>query len=212
MGRVQDMVDNVLQEGQFATTAARALAALDSRHKQMVRRSRCYRKTVALGPTVVDLASYTVPDDIVEILELRVDGYPYGNARHVDVQTAVFEPLVLTGSGGVMTRNDSVAGVKQVRLYPVPTTAGDTVDVWAVCTPPTLLTSDDTTVKIPEDYDERLEAGAIGRLMRRLEHRPDLAQPHEQEFADACEELRRQVVREFRGTGPAQIRVIGLNA
>lgn len=45
-----------------------------------------------------------------------------------------------------------------------------------------------------------------------MESRADLAQTFEQTFSDACEELRRQVERKYRGSGPQQIRVQGFNA
>lgn len=212
MGRVQDMVDSVLAEGQIEVEPSVVLRALDSRHKQMVRRARCFRKTIALGSTVADQAAYTLPDDVIEILEVQVDGIPYGNARHVDFAQGARGYVTLSDDGGVVARDDSALGARQIGLYPKPTESGGEIVVYAVCAPPDLAADDDTTLKVPADYDEKLEAGAIARLLRRLEHRPDLAAPHEQEFADACEELRVQTNRSFRGPGPARVRVVGINA
>lgn len=209
---VQQLVDDVRVEGAFDVTPEQALRWLTRRHRKMVARARCYRKTVSIGPTVADQRDYALPEGVVQLFELTVDGVTYGNGRHADLAQGAQGYLLLSDSGGVVVAEEDEAGASEVALYPTPTTAGSEVLVRATFLPPDLDVADDSTLKIPGDFTDALVAGAIATGLRRVEHRSDLAQPHEQEFADACEELRRQVNRRYRGPGPAQIRVVGYNA
>lgn len=209
---VQQLVTDVREEGQFDATEAQVLNWLTRRHRKMVVRSRCFRKTVSLGSTGAGQRGYALPAEVVEILELRVAGAVYGNARHEDLAQGARGWLWLGGDGGVAARDDDEDGVEMIALYPTPTVAGDSIEIFAAVRPPDLVIGTDSTLRIPEDFTDQLVAGAIATGLRRLEHRPDLAQPYEQDFADGCEELRRQVQRKHRGSGPQQIRVVGLNA
>lgn len=214
---VQGLVDAVVNEGGFdtsstAVTAGSVLAWLNRRHRVMVRRSRCYRYTASLGSTVVNQRDYPLPAGLVESYEVDVNGVVYGKAKHTDLANGALGYIVLSGSGGIFGAEESATGDLEVALYPTPTVAGQPITMRAAWLPPDLLTSDDTTLRVPSSYADALIAGAVATGLRRVEHRPDLAQPHEQEFADACEELRREVNRRYRGSGPAIIRVVGLNA
>jgi hypothetical protein len=214
VGRVSDLVAEVLAEGEFDATDAQALRALTRRHRKMVVRARCFRKTVSVGPTVALQRDYALPTDLFEIFEVTVDGVTYGNARHVDLSTEAQGTLWLAGPGGVSTEEEDTAGVGTLALIPTPGDGGSVVNVRGAFSPPDLSVSDDTTLKITPDFDDALAAGAIGSLMRRGtgDFRADIAQSFEQEWSDACEELRRQTNRRYRGPGPTMIRVLGYNA
>lgn len=66
-------------------------------------------------------------------------------------------------------------------------------------------------LKTPPEFNDALIAGAIATGLTRLESRPDLAVPHENDFAAACSELETQVNRQYRGSGAATIRIRGVN-
>ena len=213
MGVVQQLVDDVLSEGGFDTDSTAVLRWLTRRHFKMVVRSRCYRKTVDIGPTVAAQQDYSISTDVVEIYQVTVGGIPYGKGRHVELAQGARGFLLLDDpSGGLLAAEEATDGSPQIALYPIPGTSGVSVLMRAAWRPPDLSTSDDTTLKIPADFYDALVAGAIATGMRRIEQRADLAAPFESEYSDACEELRRQVNRQYRGTGPAQIRVQGINA
>lgn len=209
---VSDLVTAVKSEASFDVTDAVALGWLNRRHRVMVRRSRCYRYTASLGSTVAGQRDYALPTGLVESYEVDVGGLAYGKAKHTDFANGAQGYVVLSGDGGIFGAEESATGDLEVALFPTPTTSGQAITIRAAWLPPDLSMSDSTTLKIPSSYNDALIAGAVGTGLRRVEHRPDLAQPHEQEFADACEELRREVNRRYRGSGPAQIRVVGLNA
>lgn len=214
---VAQLVEQVVTEAQFDCTNAQALRWLTVRQRQMCRRSKWYRKTLNIGPTVNKQASYSVPAEVVEILQVTVGGQVFGHMHHTDPPEGAKGWIWLGGEGGVAGREDSSTGEAQLRLYPIPETntsieTGVALEVWAVCRPPDLVEGQDSTLVIPGEYADALVSGAIATGMLRTESRPDLASAFEQIFDAACSELLQQSNRRFRGTGPAQIRVAGINA
>ena len=102
--------------------------------------------------------------------EVTVDGITYGRANHTDLSISEGY-LVLDGEGGVVAAEESATGGLEIALYPTPTEAGNEIVVRAAWLPPDLSTSDDTTLKVPQDLTEALIAGAVGTGLRRVEHR-----------------------------------------
>ena len=214
---VSQLVEAVLNEGQFDASNTQALRWLTVRQRQMCRRSRCYRKTLSIGPTVNAQTAYAVPAEVVEILMVEVDGKVYGHLRMNDPSEGALGWIWLGGVGGIAGRYDSSAGEAMLWLYPAPLVGGPlepgkAISLKAVCRPPDLEEGKDATLVIPGEHVDALVSGAIATGMLRTEDRPDLAAAHEQIFTAACAELTQQTNRRFRGIGPAQIRVQGVNA
>lgn len=214
MGRVAELVEAVLEEGSFDTSEDRVLKWLSRRQRLMCSRSRCYRKKLELGPTVAGQQAYAVPAEALEIREVQVAGVLWGAGRHSDLPQGAQGWLWLERllGSGITTREDSSAGDSLLALYPIPSEAGLTITAYTVCEPPDLKAGDDTTLVVPPTMDEALINAAMATGLLRLEARPDLAAPLEAAFGASCEELARSTARRFRGTGPAQIRVVGFNA
>lgn len=211
MGRVQDIVDDILNEGGFDATPAQALRWATRRHRRLVVRARCYRKTVSIGLTVASTRDYALPTELRGIFSVTVAGVTYGDGRHSDISAEAQRRLWLCGTGGVTTDEEDANGLGELALIPTPTTGGSDIAVRGFFAPPDLSLSDDTTLKSPSDYDDVLVAGGIGTGYRRLLARPDLAGPFEQEFGNGCEELRLDTKKKYRKQGPATIRVAGVN-
>lgn len=214
---VAQLVEQVIDEGQFDASNAQALRWLTVRQRQMCRRSKWYRKTLSVGPTADGQATYTLPDEVVEVLMVLVDGKVYGHLRMQDPPEGALGWVWLGGTGGIAGRADSDSGEQQLQLFPAPLAGGQLepgkpISVYAVCRPPDLSEANDATLVIPGEYMDALVSGAIATGMLRTEDRPDLAGNHETVFVNACGELAQQSNRRFRGVGPAQIRVVGVNA
>ena len=214
---VAQLVAQVLEEGQLDASETQALRWLTVRQRQLCRRSKWYRKTLSVGPTLVGVATYALPEEVVEILYVEIDSKPYGHLRHQDPAEGALGWLWLGGTGGIAGRQDSSAGAQQLWIFPTPIVggpleAGKPISLWAVCRPPDLSATDNTTLVVPGEYMDALVSGAIATGLLRTEDRPDLAANHEQTFTAACAELTQQSNRRFRGVGPAQIRVVGINA
>jgi hypothetical protein len=214
---VAQLVEQVIAEGSFDASNAQALRWLTVRHRQMCYRARHFRRSLNLGPTVNEQASYPLPAEVTEILLVNVGGMVFGHMRHQDPPEGAKGWIWLGGEGGVAGREDTAEGETQLRLFPTPrvnTTIepGLAIEAWCVCRPPDLIEGQDATLKIPGEFMDSLVAGAIATGMLRLENRPDLASGFEQVFDAACGELGQFTNKRFRGSGPAEIRVKGINA
>lgn len=332
---VQELVQSVLAEGNFDVSEAQVVQWLSSRHETMCARTKCYRRRIALGPTVAEQEAYPLPSEVVEIREVQVQssvvtgglGVPYGAGRHIDLAEGALRYLWLGGlyaavGGGIYVRDESALGQDLLALYPTPSESGLAITVFAVCRPepltlvPPSLTAGATGVfrycsttrvltaeekatflaggglpagvgtetgvssvvfeyqepgapwqpgtvvkdatgayhsnvplvvqgdwlwrakglgasgaqvwatpveevqvasglaqlKVPSEFYDALIEGAIATGLTRVESRPDLAAPFETKFADACTELLTEVNKRYRGSGPAQIRLAGINA
>lgn len=207
---VATLVTAVKSEASFDVTDAVAQAWLNRRYKQMVVRARALRYTTTIV-TVASQRDYALPSGLVEIDEVSVNGLIYGQGAHRDLANGALGYLILGGVGGLVTSEESLTGDPEIALYPTPTQAGLTIAVRGIWEPSD-LTSGGTVSPVPVEFTDSLIAGAVATGLRRTLHRPDLAQPHEQEFSEGCEEWRRQVARRYRGSGPVQIRVVGINA
>lgn len=213
MTEVAELVQDVLVEGGFDVPTTRILRWLNTSHRTMVVRAQCFRRSLELGPTVALQQDYVMPAEVVELTEVVVAGFVYGEGRHQDIANGAASRLWLGRLGGISTRDDDSAGLPHLALYPIPTTSGEPITCMAVCLPPNLSESDDTTLKIPKHFQDALVNGAVAIGLARVENRPDLAVPKQQAFEAACTELEAQTRNRFRGrTGPVQIRVQGINA
>jgi 8-oxo-dGTP pyrophosphatase MutT (NUDIX family) len=210
---VAELVQDVLVDGGFDTTEARVLRWLNVRHRQMVARAKCFRRTLELGPTVENQRDYAVPPEVVELTELVVAGNVYGEGRHADLALGAAGRLWISGNGGISTREDDASGSPKIALYPTPTASGEPITAQAVCLPPDLSVTDDTTLKVPANFQDSLVEGAIATGLARLENQPALAQPRLDAFEAACRELEQETAVRLRGTAaPVQIRIAGYNA
>jgi hypothetical protein len=204
---VSALCAEIIAQGAFDLTSADVLTVLNRRHKSMVGRARTFRKSAVVGPTVVNVAEYTNPADLISALEVTVGGVTYGKARHADKSRGALSRLWLSGDGGIFYETASLTGVDGFGLYPTPTTAGLSIEVYGAFLPPDLLLDNTVPLQVDEDAVEGLKEGVYATLLRAPgEARQDLAAGHEAVFAAATEDLR------LRGNGPAQIRVQGINA
>jgi len=208
---VASLVSNVLTETAFDVPEPQALGWLSRAQRKMCARTGAYRKRITLATTVAEKGSYAVPPEVSEILQVDVEGTLYGFVRRYDasVQAPVFIWEGATMGWHGAGRDDDEEGNPELMLYPVPSEGGSLIEIWAVCVPPALSSTDDTTLKIPPDFYDALVSGAIATGYLRVEGRADLAAPHASIFNEACTELRKQVNRRFRGAGPTFIRLQG---
>lgn len=203
---VQTLIDEIVAT--VDVTPAQALTALNRRHRAMVARGRSFRKAlVVAGGTVAGQRDYVLDATVVEVLELRVNGTPYGKGRHADLAYGALGRLVMTDEDGIWTTDASSAGVTEVSLYPTPTTSGLEIALFAAVLPDELLAADPgTAIRVDADFYDALVEGAVATfLARQGEGEPDRL---EARFEAKCEEWRRRARRRERGGGPAQIRVV----
>ena len=216
---VSQLVDDVITEGGFDVDTTRALRWLNRRWRFMVSEARAYRKTVTVATTSAGAAFY--PFSPVEAYSFEVAGVPFGKARRPDIYGYSQGTLVWTSAsglngGGLIVTDASSAGARGITLIPTPTTDGDAITSFAALLPPD-LTSDSTgdallAAVLEGDFADELVAGAVATGMQRSEARPDLGATFEAQFQSGVERLRLRERRRLRGPGPAQIRILGVNA
>ena len=210
---VSALVTQIIEEAAFDAVPATVLRWLNRRHKVMVSRAHTFRKTVSAGPTVANQAEYTQPAGLVSATEIGVAGLTYGKARRTDKALGAQSRLHLSGPGGIFYETADSAGVKQFGLYPVPTEAGLAVEVYGAFSPPDLLIDNTVPLWVDDEAIEGLMAGVFATGLSRPETaRLDLSQGYEAQFGGATDELRVREARRLRGSGPARIRVEGINA
>lgn len=215
---VEQLVASVKEDGQLDASEAQVLRWLNTRHRQLCARTKCYRRTVDLGALPEGQSSIAVPPGVVEILQVQVGDQVYGHARHQDFQEGERGFIWLGGGeGGIAGREDSETGQQRLRIFPalspgIDPEPGAHVVIYAAMQPPPLVAGQDSSIKVPDDYFDALVSGALATAMLRVEARQDLAASHEEIFTTACGELLRETNRKYRGVGPARIRIIGINA
>lgn len=209
--RVPALIAAVLTEADFDVAEPTALRWLDAQHRLMVKRSKCFRRRLSPTPAVTEAArsAYSVPEEVIELIEVLVGGVPYGQGRHSDIAVSAQGWLLISGMGGVVVEDESSAGGYELALVPAPIEGGATIELYAVCRAGALLATDDMTLKVPPEYDEALIAGAISIGLARDEGRPELAASYRAEFEGGCTELRQEVARR---NAPRRARVAGYNA
>lgn len=204
----QDLVNQLKQQG-FDNTDAEILTWADERQKEMVAAARARRKLVSIGPTVADQPDYALPASIAHIFEVAVSDAPYSGTIHTDIAAADQSELVWVGNGLWSVGEDS-AGVRKVWLIPAPSEAGQTIVLYAAIKADTLTLGGD--VYIDDEFVRYLRYGALATGWDLNAEDGNTSDRYEARFEQGVERYRRWVARRFRGSGPAQIRVKGLNA
>ena len=177
-----------------------ALRRLNSRHRTMVARARSYQPTVAIGNTVVGQAGYPFPSspEIVELLQVYVDGVPYGKAKRDDDYSYSQGGLIWEGPTGLWFAEED----SELILIPAPSTAGLAITALAACYPPDLAAGQPASAfKIDGEFQEPLVNGAAATELLRIGEGDPASM--EATFTAACEEQRRRVDKRMRGSGPA---------
>lgn len=209
---VQGVVDAIVQEANFDVTNATALTWLNRRHRTMVVRARALKETISAGSTVIGQADYTLPAGVVEVYEFDVGGIPFTRGRRTDIASNAQGLLWLyaPNGAGLIAANADSTGAAKFTITPVPTSVL-AISLFAAMQPADLDTAVDATLLVPSRFVEGLIAGGMATGYYR-EGQVQLAQVQEQRFDAACEEWRLDVRKQMRGSGPVQIRIVGVNA
>lgn len=205
----QAVMDAVTQEASFDVTPTQALTWANRMHQLMVMQARALKETVSAGDTVANQTDYSLPSNVVEVYEFDVGGIPYGRGRRTDVAEWAQGWLLLKGPGGVIAANADASGGGTFSITPPPTDIVP-ISVFAAVEPPDLTAGTDSLL-VPKRYTEGLIRGAMSIGYGR-EGNTTLEQAGLAAFNAATEAWRLDVLRQFRGSGPALIRVVGINA
>lgn len=210
-----EMVAAVKTQAAFDTsglnvTDATVLSWLNARYREFVARTKWLKETIELGPTVVNQATYTIPDTVVEIRALRLGTKSESLRVNVEGMWALIDTIAFL-SGPETTAYApafDASGAQAVQIYPTPTTAGTSITALVVALPTALTAAPDTTPVIPIDFHECIVSGAIGMGYQRTDARADLAASYVAEFEAAIDRLKRRSTARV-GQGPVRFPVSG---
>lgn len=206
-----ELVAAVGSEGGFDVSEAVRGGWINEVHRKAVAESQWMMRTLELGPTVADTATYALPDDVVDLVGLFLQDATDDPTAWQRVSTEMLWSLKagtswVTGSGGVFGPTFDDDGTEQVELYPAPTTSGVTITSLAAMVPPLMVAG--SSPVIPEDFHGALKDGAIALGLLRIDERPDSAALFEARFQAMVVDLKRRKKSRV-GSGTARMRVRG---
>ena len=214
------MVTAVKLQGGFdssssATSDAVILSWLNARYSELSVESAYSQGTREFGPTVAGQADYVLPERVVRVKSLRVNGSrPWIPLKLEDIWDleAGAAQFSMGGVGGFAENyaevDSSGQGFPRVTLWPVPDTAGQTIKALCILQPIPLDVSNNVAPVLPDDFHEYVVEGAIAIGLRRDDEREDGAAPYEARFKEAIQRLAARQ-RKRVGRGPIQARVSG---
>ena len=208
MARVDDIVAAIQGAGDY--DQADVLRRVNQAHDKALTGSKWARATLDMGPTVPGTAFYALPARIIEPLFFSLNGVPTGKGAHADVYGYSAGVLSWSTTGSLLVSDADASGVAGVTVIPEPTAALELLVYGSVLGAAPLAVGG--TPLTPSDFDEQLENYALALCRERDDDRQDSASGFRSLFEAEVEMLRRRAKRRDRGAGPAQIRVVGVNA
>jgi len=204
---VSELVAQVRDEFVFDATDEQILRWLNGKHRTMVVDSECLLASLDLG--VSDGSGFVlVPERVLRLQQLLVDGVPWTRVARADIAALENGSLLMSGLGGVFAPDADSGSDEVLVMYPAPA-VGEALEGYASMRPEDLTA--EGRVVTPPEFDEALVHGAAAVGFKRDAEQLAVGQALDAEFLANVEKLRRQVRRKAR-SGPAQIRVQGLNA
>lgn len=167
--------------------------------RELATRSRWLKAAVEIGPSVAEQGPYTLPASVYEVEDLRVGDRHYIRVGTEQLQNAKAGLLAVRGAGGVFAPQFTSSGLRQIELYPAPTTGGSNIVATAVVYP-NELTGSDELVQIPEEHHMAIVHKAIATGLSLADEHNDAAEYHESKFNAAIEALRRHTNMQVSGT------------
>jgi hypothetical protein len=208
------IVAGVKSEGGLDVSDAIAGGWVNEAYKEVVADSKWMMAVESLATTVAAQAAYTLPENIADVVAVTIDtgdGSGPGDWQPkalTDLWALKRGARRLRGSGGVFASTATSAGVKQVELYPAPTTTGLNITALVALIPNDLVNGDSPA--IPVDMHGRLKDAAIALGMLRNENRPDLAAGFEARKTELVGKLQRRANSRM-GSEPTRIQIEGVD-
>jgi hypothetical protein len=200
---------------QSNTSTANVLGWITEAVQSAVAEAQWLKQVRELGPTVVAQPQYLMDADIVDLATLRVAGSLPWARTNLDKMWRLEAGYgwVRDAPGAFAQGEDAQSGQdvsnaqKWVRLWPVPTTAGQSIEADCAVQHPAFAASDATVIQIPDDIVRSIAVdGAIGLGLQYAHGRADLAAGFMQSWADGKKRLEKRT-KSRMGSGPHQAQV-----
>jgi hypothetical protein len=213
------LIDAVINEGGFdATTGAVSRATVGSwindAYRQLAAETNFLKALVSLGETVAGTSQYAIPENVLDVRRITVNGVPFIRVGVEQIFDArAFGGRVLGDAGGTFSPGYATTGARVIEVYPTPDTSGYAIDALATVAGVGMVSETDTPA-IPEDFHPALKAKAIAMGLRLIYERHDDADRWELQFSNpgagngAVEKLKRRGNSQI-GSGPTRVRLVG---
>jgi hypothetical protein len=175
-----------------SVTSAEAQARINQMYRRMVADSHWLTEKITLGPIVAGTNHYALPVNVVQLLNVRVNGYAYDrkSADEID-DLGISDAWVRGRYRGFYSPEWTSAGVGEILIWPTPTTVVPfTARVAIVPEPMTNLTAAGEYPLLPVDFHEDLVDGALATVFRRDDERLGEADQLEARFVGRIHDLR----------------------
>lgn len=189
-----DVVNRLL--ALFDTDQATAVSIANERQAQMIAEAEFRLAETNLGNTVAGQSDYNLPatvEDITYVL-LGADTVPYMRASTKQMLGLRNGTMFIDNPSeapGAFAPYADATGVLKVRIYPTPTVSGTPILAWSAIDAADTAYGTAAALQVPRKVHIELLDGCIAACYEQIESRWDLAQPHEQKYADGVEKLRR---------------------
>lgn len=203
-----DLADELVSIIGFGVTDAKALEWINAAQKLMIARAKAMRRTLD-GITTDGTGTVETPLSVVELYWVRIDGVSYQKVPRDTMEALRADDAVLSFPGLAYAVEADTSGVPTFEVYPAPD-AGLDVECFAAVVPDGQVAAD--TPHIPDEYVDALVEKGAARGYAYVPEQLGAADRFEARFDATCQEYSRRVARQWRGSGPTQIRVVGLNA
>lgn len=201
------IVEQVKTTAGVDATDADVSSVLNHLIGEMAAESEWIKAQPELGPTVAGQAAYTLPDNVVRVHKLRVDGLRYeatGTGDEWDLESGRAQRTDTTI--GMFAESFSADGLtKQITLYPAPSEAGQEIEALAVLRPSAITGT--TYPPFPDEFHLSLVYGTKAHFLALSEENVGTAGALRQEFEAAKSKLRRLSMVRTR-SGPIRIEVV----
>lgn len=191
-----EMIDEVRRAGGMDVDIGQASNWLNSRYKKLCVQSDWSKQIVEIDTTAVDQARYTLPDSISEVHEARVAGEPLARIGARTLWDLDAQRVHQSTETGFIAPVFSTTGQAQIELFPVPTTAGQLIEVLATVEPDGL--SGQQTPLVPHDFHKVIVEGAMADAFALLDENLQSADYYEQRFEKGISDLKLRQNRRVR--------------
>jgi hypothetical protein len=187
---------------------ATAVLIANERQGRMVAEAHFRLQEQDIGPTQTGVSDYALPDSLenLSILQVGADTVPYLRAspRQMIQLRSGTGSIDDSSVPGAFAIHASASGVKQVRIWPTPTTSGTAILAWATVDASALTYATATPLVVPGQVHLHLLSGCIASGYEITEDRIDLAASHEQVYEQGIAKLTRFGIARL-DSGPAQV-------
>jgi hypothetical protein len=202
-----DVVDAVVAQADVSQPTA--VKYVNSRYARMVTESDFLTRVNNLGTTTAGASTLALPTDLVGLRRVSVGTVRYdlvGAEDILDIQNNVngMSWTSPDGTTGLVAQYYDASDVPTLLFYPAFSATGTAITAIQVHEPADIAYGGAAATALPIHLRPYLIDGALAEAYEKSDERADLAQVHEQRFADGIDKLKRLKNSRVR-SGPYRI-------